>query len=99
MAAGGASAWHPEQTFANSSRPRPILTLNLNGKDTAVDADSSTPILWALGDTLGLTGTKFGCGAAQCGYCQSGQIMSATTGLRETQHALRHPHRLPGFIH
>lgn len=43
--------------------------LNINGKDTAVDADPSTPILWALRDTLGMTGTKFGCGAAQCGAC------------------------------
>ena len=44
-------------------------TLNINGKDTAVDADESTPILWALRDTLGLTGTKFGCGQALCGAC------------------------------
>nr|WP_295786382.1 (2Fe-2S)-binding protein [Rhodoferax sp.] len=44
-------------------------TLNINGKDTQVDADSSTPILWALRDTLGMTGTKFGCGAALCGAC------------------------------
>ena len=43
--------------------------LNINGKDTAVDADESTPILWALRDTLGMTGTKFGCGAALCGAC------------------------------
>ena len=44
-------------------------TLNINGKDTAVDADESTPILWALRDTLGLTGTRFGCGQALCGAC------------------------------
>ena len=44
-------------------------SLNINGKDTAVDADSSTPILWVLRDTLGMTGTKFGCGAALCGAC------------------------------
>lgn len=44
-------------------------TLNINGKDTAVNADGSTPILWALRDTLGMTGTKFGCGAALCGAC------------------------------
>ena len=44
-------------------------TLNINGKDVAVDADATTPILWALRDTLGLTGTKFGCGAALCGAC------------------------------
>ena len=46
-----------------------MSTLNINGKDTNVDADPSTPILWALRDTLGMTGTKFGCGAALCGAC------------------------------
>ena len=114
-------------------------TLHSNGKDTAVDADESTPILWALRDTLGMCGTKFGCGqalcgactvlldgvpvrscttpisaaagqkittieavgqdkvgravqaawvkhdVAQCGYCQSGQIMSATALLKGTK--------------
>ncbi len=113
-----------------------MATLNINGKDIQVDADPNTPILWALRDTLGMNGTKFGCGAglcgactvhldgaairscstpissaagkkittieavaedkvglavqqawvaqdvAQCGYCQSGQIMSATALLR-----------------
>ncbi len=44
-------------------------TLNINGKDTAVNADDATPILWVLRDTLGMTGTKFGCGAALCGAC------------------------------
>ena len=44
-------------------------TLHINGKETAVDADESTPILWALRDTLGMTGTKFGCGQALCGAC------------------------------
>ena len=46
-----------------------MATLNVNGKDLQVDADPSTPVLWALRDTLGLTGTKFGCGAALCGAC------------------------------
>jgi isoquinoline 1-oxidoreductase alpha subunit len=46
-----------------------ILTVNINGTDTPVNADASTPILWALRDTLGLTGTKFGCGVAMCGAC------------------------------
>ena len=46
-----------------------ILTVNINGKDTPVNADASTPILWALRDTLGMTGTKFGCGIAMCGAC------------------------------
>ncbi|MDO9314690.1 MAG: (2Fe-2S)-binding protein [Burkholderiaceae bacterium] len=46
-----------------------MATLNINGKRVAVDADPTTPILWALRDTLGLTGTKFGCGVAACGAC------------------------------
>jgi isoquinoline 1-oxidoreductase alpha subunit len=44
-------------------------TLKINGKDVVVDADPSTPLLWALRDTLGMTGTKFGCGQALCGAC------------------------------
>lgn len=44
-------------------------TLNINGKDVAVNVEETTPILWALRDTLGMTGTKFGCGAALCGAC------------------------------
>ena len=46
-----------------------MSTLNINGQNRQVDADPSTPILWALRDTLGMTGTKFGCGAALCGAC------------------------------
>ena len=46
-----------------------MSTLHVNGQDRQVDADPSTPILWALRDTLGMTGTKFGCGAALCGAC------------------------------
>jgi isoquinoline 1-oxidoreductase alpha subunit len=45
------------------------IKVNINGKDTTVNADASTPILWALRDTLGMTGTKFGCGIAMCGAC------------------------------
>lgn len=45
------------------------INININGKDTLVDADPTTPILWALRDTLGMTGTKFGCGVALCGAC------------------------------
>ncbi len=46
-----------------------MTTLHINGRDRTLDADPGTPILWALRDTLGLTGTKFGCGAALCGAC------------------------------
>ena len=43
--------------------------LNVNGKMHAVDIDGNMPLLWALRDVLGLKGTKFGCGVAQCGAC------------------------------
>ena len=46
-----------------------MAQLNINGKDVQVDVDASTPILWTLRDTLGMTGTKFGCGMALCGAC------------------------------
>ena len=45
------------------------MQLVVNGREHTVDADPATPILWALRDTLGMTGTKFGCGAALCGAC------------------------------
>ncbi len=45
------------------------VKLAINGQSVVVDADPSTPILWALRDKLGMTGTKFGCGAALCGAC------------------------------
>lgn len=44
-------------------------TLRVNGAVREVDADAATPLLWVLRDHLGLTGTKFGCGIAQCGAC------------------------------
>jgi isoquinoline 1-oxidoreductase alpha subunit len=43
--------------------------LTINGQTQEVDVDPDTPLLWVLRDTLGLTGTKFGCGIAQCGAC------------------------------
>jgi isoquinoline 1-oxidoreductase alpha subunit len=46
-----------------------MIQLRVNGKAYEVDVDPATPILWVIRDTLGLTGTKFGCGAAQCGAC------------------------------
>ncbi len=46
-----------------------MVALNINGKTYQADVDSRTPLLWVLRDTLGLTGTKYGCGIAQCGAC------------------------------
>ena len=46
-----------------------MINLHINGRATRVDSDPNTPLLWVLRDTLGLTGTKFGCGVAQCGAC------------------------------
>jgi isoquinoline 1-oxidoreductase alpha subunit len=46
-----------------------MTTLHVNGRAHALDIDPGTPVLWALRDSLGLTGTKFGCGMAQCGAC------------------------------
>ncbi|RFU45696.1 (2Fe-2S)-binding protein [Paraburkholderia sp. DHOC27] len=46
-----------------------MLDLTVNGKKIAVTASPDTPLLWVLRDEIGLTGTKFGCGIAQCGAC------------------------------
>ena len=45
------------------------ITFNVNGKSQTVDVAPDTPLLWVLRDTLGMTGTKFGCGKALCGAC------------------------------
>ena len=45
------------------------IRFTLNGKDASYDGDPETPLLWVLRDDLGLTGTKYGCGVAQCGAC------------------------------
>jgi isoquinoline 1-oxidoreductase subunit alpha len=46
-----------------------VISIKVNGVSHAVDAAPDTPLLWALRDVMGLTGTKFGCGIAQCGAC------------------------------
>jgi len=45
------------------------ITLKVNGDERSVDVDPRTPLLWVLRDTLQMTGTKFGCGIAECGAC------------------------------
>jgi isoquinoline 1-oxidoreductase alpha subunit len=59
---------------------RKMVSLRINGEERTFDGDPSMPLLWYLRDVLGLTGTKFGCGVAQCGACTvhiDGQAMRA----------------------
>ena len=46
-----------------------MASLTINGKNYQVDVDPRTPLLWVIRDSIGLTGTKYGCGIAQCGAC------------------------------
>lgn len=46
-----------------------MITVNINGASHTIDVDPQTPLLWVIRDYIGLTGTKFGCGIAQCGAC------------------------------
>jgi len=46
-----------------------MVKLTINGKSHEVDVEPDTPLLWVIRDTIGLTGTKYGCGIAQCGAC------------------------------
>ncbi len=46
-----------------------MISFNLNGKPASADVAPDTPLLWVIRDTLGMTGTKFGCGVSQCGAC------------------------------
>ncbi len=46
-----------------------MIKLTINGQPHELDVEEDTPLLWAIRDTLGLTGTKFGCGVAACGAC------------------------------
>jgi isoquinoline 1-oxidoreductase alpha subunit len=46
-----------------------MARLNINGKVRDVEVEADTPLLWAIREQVGLTGTKYGCGVAQCGAC------------------------------
>lgn len=63
------------------------IQLTVNGRVRTVDADGDTPLLWILRDTLGLTGTKFGCGQGVCGSCtvhlDGKAVKSCQTSLKE----------------
>jgi len=69
-----------------------VTRISVNGKSHEVDVEPDTPLLWVLRDTIGLTGTKYGCGIAQCGACtvhidgvatRSCQVEIGTLGTRE----------------
>ena len=66
-----------------------MITFTLNGSEQSLDIDPNTPLLWAIRENLQLTGTKFGCGVAQCGACTvhlNGQaIRSCVTPLAAAQ--------------
>ena len=46
-----------------------MISMTINGKAYSIDVEAETPLLWVIRDELGMTGTKFGCGIAQCGAC------------------------------
>ena len=78
-----------------------MVALNVNGQTHQVDVDPDTPLLWVLRDTIGLTGTKYGCGIAQCGACTVHIDGVATRscsgagqrGRRQEDHHHRRPRR------
>ena len=59
-----------------------MITLHVNGQAQSFDGDPSMPVLWYLRDVLGLTGTKFGCGIAQCGACPPRCISTVYSWMR-----------------
>ena len=68
-----------------------MTKLNVNGKTVEVDVDPETPLLWVLRDTLGLTGTKFGCGMALCGACTVHLERRARPLLPDSRQCRRRP--------
>ncbi|MGL5490034.1 MAG: (2Fe-2S)-binding protein, partial [Shewanella sp.] len=59
----------PSSAAKDKSLTTPSLNLTINGRSFTLNTDPNMPILWALRDILGLTGTKYGCGAGLCGAC------------------------------
>jgi isoquinoline 1-oxidoreductase subunit alpha len=56
-------------TIKSDAEATRVAKCTINGRDVSVDAESDTPLLWVIREHLNLTGTKFGCGIAQCGAC------------------------------
>jgi isoquinoline 1-oxidoreductase alpha subunit len=82
-----------------------MITLTVNGRRHEIDVEPDAPLLWVLRDELGLTGTKFGCGIAQCGACTvhvdgkpvrscvmpAGAVKGAVTTIEGLSKDLKHP--------
>ena len=82
-----------------------MITLTVNGRRHDLDVEADAPLLWVLRDELGLTGTKFGCGIAQCGACtvhvdgqpvrscvtRAGAVKGAITTIEGLSTDLKHP--------
>ena len=82
-----------------------MITLTVNGKRHELDVEPDAPLLWVLRDEIGLTGTKFGCGIAQCGACTvqvdgkpvkscitpTGSVKGAVTTIEGLASGLKHP--------
>src|SRR5580693_805744 len=74
----GAGGRVEDQARAPAMEPIPMVAITVNGTSHQLDVEGETPLLWVLRDEIGLTGTKFGCGIAQCGACTvhvNGQAM------------------------
>lgn len=65
------------------------ISFEINGESTSVDVDGNTPLLWVVRDTLGLKGTKFGCGKAACGACT---LHVDGVAVRSCSYAVRFAH-------
>ena len=70
-------------------------TISVNGQSREVNADPAMPLLWVLRDVLGMTGTKFGCGIAQCGACTVHLDGEPIRSLRRCRSAPSGPRRSP----
>ena len=68
----------------------PTYTLSVNGRRRAVTAAADTPLLWVLRETLGMTGTKFGCGGGYCGACtvhlDGAAVRSCLVAVKDAEH-------------
>src|SRR3954471_15120594 len=79
LGAGSVPGSEPtQQPFSRDAGGRSMAKLNMNGSTRDVEVEADTPLLWVIREQVGLTGTKYGCGVAQCGACSvhiNGEVM------------------------